>query len=321
MPAGPGYRRGVTAWPIAPLAAGWSGARTPPRRSIHDDARVETHGAVENEARADAQVAPRAVRPLDPQASRHLLRAQQILGCAPPSLAPTTKPKAAAVPALQVRLFDGQLPFSAPGWQHAIHRLERAARGKSAEQPVRTVDALYAHAAAAMPEFHTIARALAQSVGGTATLPTELKGRPRAEQRIATSFEGHAERLTDLLRGRIAFSSLDALLGAVRACGEAFDVVAVKDRFARPFADGYRDVLLNVRLSNGHVAELQLHLDETLAFADTGSHALYEQARAIFARAKTEGRSLTADELDEVAQLNRRARIGHNLALVKDVLR
>lgn len=309
--------------PVASLHPGSARAATAPRRHTREAASVETSGAQRKKTSADAYVAsaPVSTRHMDPQASRDRLRAQRVFGRVLPGLAAATEPKVNAVNALQVRLFDGQLPFNAPGWRHAIHRLERATQGKSSEQPVRTVDELYAHAAEAMPEFHAAATALAQAAGGNATLPTALKGRPRAEQRIATSFEGHVERLTDLLRGRIVFSNLDALLGAVRACGDAFDIVALKDRFTQPFADGYRDVLLNVRLSNGHVAELQLHLDETLAFADTGSHALYEQARAIFARAKTEGRPLTADELDEVARLNRRARVGHNVALVNDIMK
>ena len=38
--------------------------------------------------------------------------------------------------------------------------------------------------------------------------------------------------------------------------------VKPKDRFAKPTPAGYRDMLWNVKFSNGHVGELQIQMEE-----------------------------------------------------------
>ena len=46
------------------------------------------------------------------------------------------------------------------------------------------------------------------------------------------------------------------------------DIVRVKNRFVAPAPSGYRDMMLNVRLSNGHVAEVQLGFDSMVMIKD-----------------------------------------------------
>jgi hypothetical protein len=72
-------------------------------------------------------------------------------------------------------------------------------------------------------------------------------------------------------------------------------VLDIKDRFVRPPSSGYRDVLLKLRMSNGHVAELRLHLVAVEGVAEW-EHALYEIRRDLDAIAKAANRPLTLAE-------------------------
>jgi hypothetical protein len=57
-------------------------------------------------------------------------------------------------------------------------------------------------------------------------------------------------------------------------------------------------------MPNGHVVELQVHLEGIMSIKNGQGHALYEQARAIDARAKAEKRPLTTAEWQRVQDLN-----------------
>lgn len=74
--------------------------------------------------------------------------------------------------------------------------------------------------------------------------------------------------------------------------------VRIKDRFKAPL-EGYRDVMMNVRMTNGHIVEVQLHLKAILDVKNGPGHPLYEEIRAIDARAKMENRPLTASEKEQ----------------------
>jgi hypothetical protein len=71
-----------------------------------------------------------------------------------------------------------------------------------------------------------------------------------------------------------------------------------KDRFVKPMDVGYRDVLMNVTLPNGHIGELQLHVKALLnAKENLGGHKHYEVMREIDGRMKKQGRTVkTAEE-------------------------
>jgi len=56
------------------------------------------------------------------------------------------------------------------------------------------------------------------------------------------------------------------------------DIVRVKNRFVNPAPYGYRDMMLNVRLVNGHVAEIQLGFDSLMILKEW-MHPNYELVR------------------------------------------
>jgi hypothetical protein len=71
-------------------------------------------------------------------------------------------------------------------------------------------------------------------------------------------------------------------------------VVDLKNRIEKPTNVGYRDILVNVKLSNGTTAEVQI-IPEAMERAKSKFHKYYEDERSLEAIMKE--RSLTEDEI------------------------
>ncbi|WP_431879375.1 toxin glutamine deamidase domain-containing protein [Micromonospora marina] len=157
------------------------------------------------------------------------------------------------------------------------------------------VDRLYADAAVAQQELNGLAVALAADHG----MPgwrNEPKNRDRVLDKLV-EYENDASKLKDLAGARVQFDTLDAVyqaLGRLAADSEVV-ILHIKDRFLDPQDSGYRDLLLNLRMSNGHMAELRLQLAAIEGVAEW-EHALYEVRRDLEALSESEGRPLTQAE-------------------------
>lgn len=99
-------------------------------------------------------------------------------------------------------------------------------------------------------------------------------------------------------RPRIAqsYESADDLYKALEKINKKAEIVRIKDRFIKPAPGGYRDILINVKQSNGHVTELQLHSKQIIDVKGGTGHKLYEKIREINGKAALESRPLSADE-------------------------
>ncbi|WP_435819901.1 toxin glutamine deamidase domain-containing protein [Micromonospora tulbaghiae] len=157
------------------------------------------------------------------------------------------------------------------------------------------IDRLYADAAAAQPELNTLAVALAGDQGSP-DWRKEPKNRDRVLDKLI-EYENDASKLKDLAGARVQFDTLDAVYQALGRLAADPDVVIlhIKDRFLDPQDSGYRDLLLNLRMSNGHMAELRLQLAAVEEVAEW-EHALYEIRRDLEALSESEGRPLTQTE-------------------------
>ncbi|MEV0607142.1 hypothetical protein AB0I61_12315, partial [Polymorphospora rubra] len=158
------------------------------------------------------------------------------------------------------------------------------------------LDRMYEQAAVAQDELRRLVVRIASETGGEPGWRRGPKDRVRAEDKIR-EYRGDVSKLTDLAGAKIEFRSLDDLYQALaRLIDEpGVRIVKFKDRFENPQDSGYRDVQMSVRLSNGHVAELRLHLtslDEVAAW----EHALYEVRRDLDALAEELGRALNVAE-------------------------
>ncbi|MGF1495064.1 MAG: hypothetical protein ACFBSC_21990 [Microcoleaceae cyanobacterium] len=178
------------------------------------------------------------------------------------------------------------------------------------QQNSQDLDQLYKDAAVADVELQQVATELADMTNGKVILPPGgLKGRERAEEKINLEYDGDASRITDLARLSLEYISLEELYQALEAVPEKVTIVHFKDRFIKPTVGNYRDILLNVKLSNGHVAEMQLTLDEINKARFGEGYKIYQEVRGIQAKAVMEDRPLTAEESQRVEELTRQAEV------------
>ncbi|MEW2329575.1 toxin glutamine deamidase domain-containing protein [Micromonospora chersina] len=157
------------------------------------------------------------------------------------------------------------------------------------------VDQLYVDATVAQRELTELAIAVAGN-DGQPDWRTEPKSRERVLDKLV-EYENDASKLKDLAGAKVQFHRLDDIyraLGRLAADPEVV-ILHIKDRFLKPQQSGYRDVLLNLRMSNGHVAELRLHLASLDDVAEW-EHALYEVRRDLEVISEADGRPMTKAE-------------------------
>jgi hypothetical protein len=171
-------------------------------------------------------------------------------------------------------------------------------------QKTNDFDQLLRDAAVAKPELDRVTTELAKEFGGKALIPG-IKTRQRALDKVRDDYGGDASQIRDLARTTIVFQRLSQVRGALDAIKVRLKIVGkVKDRFTTPTKSGYRDVLMNVEMSNGHVVEMQLHLEGIEKVKSGPGHKIYEDVQRIQRTATREGRELTPAEVRTIDTLN-----------------
>lgn len=132
----------------------------------------------------------------------------------------------------------------------------------------------------AWQEFKPKVDNIAGRLDGATAKVAPLKGRARAKEKAGTDYGGDTAGLVDIARASIVCKTADEVMEAWGFVNEEFNVVRVKNRFANP-SSGYRDLMLNVELSSGHIAELQLHLKAIIDVKNGAGHKLYERVRVL----------------------------------------
>jgi len=115
-----------------------------------------------------------------------------------------------------------------------------------------------------------------------------------------------SEGAVDLIRASIAVDRYDDLAGVVDKLKESgIELVSKpRNRFRQATASGYRDVVLNARLPNGHIMELQLHVKPMIKAKDK-THGLYQEIRGLDTKDKDELNEEQQALLDRVAAVQR----------------
>jgi ppGpp synthetase/RelA/SpoT-type nucleotidyltranferase len=164
-----------------------------------------------------------------------------------------------------------------------------------------SVDRLRAEAPAAQKRLNRIVSDIAAETGGEASWRPGVKDRGRSLRKVAEYVEkfatGDASMLVDVVGARIRFDSVDKLYRALDALKSdpRLTIVRIKDRVTKSTPSGNRSVLMNVRLPDGHVAELKFSLKSYEAPSVT-EHPLYEIRRDFESAAVLGGRSPTPVE-------------------------
>jgi hypothetical protein len=192
-------------------------------------------------------------------------------------------------------------------------------RDTQPQQGSSDIDKLYEEAAVAQKELYPLVTSVASKTNGKPKLLDSLKGRERATQKIATDYGGDASRLVDIARASIVYTSFANVMDGLAQCTQSMNVVREKNRFVEATPAGYRDILLNVKLSNGHIAELQLHLEQILDVKSGVGHKLYEEIRTLQAEAEKAKRGLTAEEQAKVDQLLKESKEHYDAAFAESL--
>lgn len=190
-------------------------------------------------------------------------------------------------------------------WARQI--VEAETGGKIPRQHTRDLDTLYGDAAVADKHLKQISLDIAACTGGTAVFPPGggLKGRKRAEEKIEVELGGDASLLMDITRSSIAYDNVDQVYGALEyILRQGYEVVRLKDRALEPLPSGFWDIHLNLRMPNGHIAELQLHLRKIQKYSNGPGHRLYEKIRGMKSKAFRQKRSLTLQERESIDRFN-----------------
>jgi len=148
----------------------------------------------------------------------------------------------------------------------------------------------------AYSEFKDLILTIAKKYNGEAAL-APLKGYKRTVEKVQEKYNGDFSHILDLGRGMVVFDTIEQLSSAFSYIKTRHDeqvsvpggnplLVRAKDRLSQAFdasrlTGGYRDVLLNLCFSSGHIVELQLHVKSFLDLKNRRGHTVYEDARNI----------------------------------------
>ena len=127
---------------------------------------------------------------------------------------------------------------------------------------------------------------IAEELGGYAKKP-DIKSSGRAVTKLVVENFWKRDEMKDLLRGTIAVSTFEDAQAAIDAIGKVYKFDRIKNRLmvdlsdpkgetikGKPLPTGYQDVLTNVVLADGTVAEIQISTPEMLAAKNLG-HEIY----------------------------------------------
>lgn len=158
-------------------------------------------------------------------------------------------------------------------------------------QPVESLDELYEKAKQTEPEFKNIIKTIADKYNSEPMYTPEqyaepgtiLKSRKSAERKLTSELGGDPKLLRDVIRATVVSHSVeDTRKAAADFIGEHADsIVRVKDRYTDTLAGGYRDILINYRMPNGLVAEIQFNSKNMVKAKNEEAHSLYEKAREL----------------------------------------
>ncbi|BBM82805.1 eCIS core domain-containing protein [Candidatus Uabimicrobium amorphum] len=114
-----------------------------------------------------------------------------------------------------------------------------------------------------------------------------VKSMDRAAFKAVIKKKGETKQIADILASSLVFDDVEDLKDALPGIRAYLDnnkdnvtLVNIKNRFTTPSPQGYRDILMNVKLASGHVGEIQLHISKMIAAKKKG-HKLYEDEREL----------------------------------------
>ena len=177
-------------------------------------------------------------------------------------------------------------------------------------QPASSMNAVYEGSRVANQELIPLTKTLARRYDVKFQTRDGLKEAGRSTEKVNSDYGGNAGQLLDVSGSRLLFNKLDDVYGALAYIRSKYNVVQIKDRFVEPQGSGYRDIVLNIRASNGYVVELRLEITKMSNYAAL-EHQWYKERRSIEALLKQENRPATPQEKARLAELKKLAEGGY----------
>jgi hypothetical protein len=192
------------------------------------------------------------------------------------------------------------------------------------KQPVSTKESLYSQAQEALPLYEKFMGAVSKDVDGAVytdffkalddadagikgpmVVIAPIKSEASFMRKVMGENGGVFDSVGDLVRGMVMVDTLAEIPQVIAALKKEGAVFArpVKDRINKPTPAGYRDVMMNIVLPNGHIAEVQVNTKAMVSAKEREGHKLYEQERDIKASATMEKRDLSDSEKDIIDRL------------------
>ncbi len=198
------------------------------------------------------------------------------------------------------------------------HARDLVAKGARAEDILRVLGPesvkqfvdFFEHSKVANEHLTETLRDLVVELGPQAeVIQGPIKGLQRAVEKAVNKDTGNATSLRDPVRASIAVDTYEELSTAVVALQKSLEakggtIIESENKFANPTSAGYRDLSLNVKMPNGVIGEVQLHLKPILDVKNGVGHKIYEEFRKL-AEKKT---PLTEAEAAKVTSLMEESR-------------
>ncbi len=133
-----------------------------------------------------------------------------------------------------------------------------------------------------------------------------VKEHGRALSKVNTDYGGDHRQIKDLVRGQFVVDTPEQVVALKKAILEEMDIDSMKDKFAEPTPQGYRDINAKIELENGHIAEIQIQQRDILQVKNGIGHDLMVERQNIL---RTESGELSLGEREiKVAEIEAKSK-------------
>lgn len=154
--------------------------------------------------------------------------------------------------------------------------------GDAPTQRSNDIDTLIPEARGSVRELNHIAQTVAERTGGDVyDRGARVKTLERVHEKKG-EYGGRFDGILDLAAASVVYPTVAPAYEGARVLFEMMPgrVVRFRDRIKEPTKVGYADLVANVRLTNGHIVELQLHVAPMIE-AKKAEQALFTMRRTI----------------------------------------
>lgn len=147
-------------------------------------------------------------------------------------------------------------------------------------QPSGDLDQLYKLAEEARGGFKAFMEKAQEATGAKRLMSRPvLKDRKRVLEKMKEDGAKDASQIYDIDGHTLIYDDLAGVARGLKYFMEQGAAIRIKNNFAKPSMQGYRDVNINIKLPNGMISEIQLNTEAMMEAKDGPGHIFYEVFR------------------------------------------